>query len=369
MRKVTTLVLTAMWLVLTEPLIAHAAPADDMAFWVENPGQRSSMLAAREGPDWAIGTGAVGPPDAPVAITADFSELDSSRITGFLNGLNCVQTGQTWRCVGRPSQSIDTSIGAVHLHVVPGAAGGPAGFVTLTGERLDAPDPDPSNNTMRIDADIHVPGYSDYTYQVDDAEGSVGDTVSVAATIFNRGPNTIQDVYLAHPTGGGGIDFAGGDDCVTTPAPRCDFGNVPPGTSKTIHMRFHVRRCFRPIPGDPEYGASTLGSAGLRFNYGDAQRRPLKETFTITVKGCPTTIPAPAVASPTYSTPAPSLTPSTPTTPPMESPSGTDPPTDASEPKAAELGLPLVSWLGSGLFLGLAGVLGVTRLHRRRTGL
>lgn len=295
-------------------LPAPASAAEDIEFWVWRVGHHTTSLDPVAGQTFGANFGAQGPLGARVAVTIDLSNLDSNRVTGFVDrgggDAGCVTTGTRIRCEWTIDSFNVRSFADISVRVVPGAALGPAGKFKLSGERLDEPDASTANNTSEAAVDVRGPGDSNFSVRVDDARGSIGETVTVPVTIANAGPNTLREVTLNHPTAGGGRDFKGGNGCVTSPVPLCAVDPVPPGATKVVNLRFYIRRCFQPVPGDPDYGASTLGDIGLRWNYSN-HLTSADAVFELKVNGCAAAVPGPGVGPgqqpPASAAPSPSI--------------------------------------------------------------
>lgn len=316
---------------------------------------------------------AEGPAGARVAVTIDFSGLDRARVSKWLVtreasdqlATDCRLVGDSVRCEWTITAEDHTQF-SVNLQLAGGVTLGPAGRISVRGERLDMPDSRPGNNTAIIETDVRGDGNATVAVNAQDAAGSVGDTVTVPVTVVNRGPNTFRKLVLSHPSGGGGTDFKGGAGCVTTPVPQCVVGWVAPGATKTFNLKFHIRRCFQPMPSDPEFGASTRGSIALShdlFEFVEGGRHPW---FEIKINGCSrpgaiagglTPTVAPASESPAAATGSP------PGVAVAVAPDATIPPQAQLSSRRSPL-----ATSSAGVLVFLAVVIGLLRLHRRRNG-
>jgi hypothetical protein len=345
---------------------AHARDGVDIKAFAGSPGSRvgwAEPLVERGG---GALVGAIGPIRTRVKTVIDLSHVDTSRVEVTIAAPECHRDGDILQCEAEINgfynpgymSSVSLSFKAV------GGRTGPAGYVAAHSEPLDSPDPNMSDNDSRLEIDVRTDKQSHYGIRVSDVRGSVGDTVTVPVAITNNGPNTIKDAVISHPVGGGGKDFVGGDGCTLTPVPECRLARVPPFATRTFKIKFHIRRCYRPVPGDPEYGTPVDGGIPIDISWIYIRDLPTDLTFRISVNGChqapAETVPAAATAGPEpspspESSASPPPTPSTRATPPPD-------PVDSGLPE------PLFQAAGGALLLG-ALVLTVTRLHRRRNGL
>jgi len=314
--------------------------------------------------------GVAGPEGAAVRLIVGLSTLDRQRVdvsvhSTFPEGLPCQRSGEQIQC------EFNLSSYPAHVTVVytasAGVAAGPAGYLSVRAEPVADNDPDQSNNNSRVDVDLRTGGQSHFGIKASDATGSLGSTVTVAVTITNGGPDTIRDIVLINPTGGGGKDFAGGDGCSTGSIPQCPVPRIPPGTSKTVNLRFRIRRCFQPVPGDPEYGAPLDGGVPFQAPH-LLQTLPSDTVFRITVRGCAQAFTA---QSPAHS-PGPSPTATPEPSPPssLVFDTATAAPTEPPSPDLVTTGAKRTTFYTvSAVLLIAALALAGTRLLRRRKNL
>ena len=294
--------IAAVIVLLAQVVAVPAHAAEDISFWVFRPGTRTTHIIPYLASSGGTSFGASGPIGARVGVTIDLSGLDESRVTGSMSQMGelpqgCTQNGAIVRCTWDLTEWTLRGLSSVYVAAKPGVALGPAGSIRITGERLDLPDADTSNNSTEILVDVRGPGNSTFTVKTDDARGSVGDTVTVAVTFVNKGPNSLRDMVINRPSAGGGRDFKGGTGCVLSPAPRCEAGPIAPGATKVMQLKFFIRRCFRPVPEDPDYGASVLGEIPLAYDYGD-KLEAADLLFELKVNGCVSTVPGTSAGSP-----------------------------------------------------------------------
>ncbi len=343
---------------------ARAQTAVDVKAFAEDAGIRTAW--AEPTPDRILyfQIGATGPWGTRVLITVDLSNVDSSRVEVANNGKDCRRDGDILRCDTATTRNNPVAAKAtVFLYITALVAkGGPAGYVTAHVEPVDVPDVTPSDNDSRLDIDIRTNQQTRYGVKVADAQGSVGATVTVPVTVTNGGPDTLRDLRLINPYGGGGIDFTGGDGCSVFPQRVCRLPRIPPDTTKTVNLTFHIRRCYRPVRGDPDYGAPVGGHIAAHSPHPVfRQDLPSDVYFRITVRGCEQSAAPP---SPTPSAPPPTAEASS---PPVYFPAVAQSEAPLADTVKAGRYLPAWQATGGGLLVA-ALVLAAIRLRRRRTG-
>ncbi|WP_203909257.1 hypothetical protein [Rhizocola hellebori] len=286
-------------LVLATP--AMADPVDTEIWLLGNRSARSGVYRVfLPATYFSAGLNFSAPVAVPVVIKVDISKLQSDRVAAEFPG--CQLEGQIATCAVQVNTPGQTNQFIYQLKPVGSPSPGPAGSFTAT-IASENEDPVPGNNTLRVDVDLNTSVAAHYTVGVDDVSGAVGDTVAVPVRFSNKGPNTLFDVVISRPDGGGGKDFVGGDGCVMSPIPQCKVPQVAPGATVVVNVKFRIRRCFQPVASDPDYPASVDGNMPV---YGSTQGhatpvldQPSDTRFKITVAGCRQSEPrAPVVAQP-----------------------------------------------------------------------
>lgn len=329
-----------------------AIASTDVSSFSGWPDKHTALVEPKVGAGQGATVGARGPAGARVLLTIDMSTMDTARVA---IDPPCPLSGQVIRC----DLTLD-GYGSAQVYLrfqVIGGTAGPAGYLTVRAEPVGDTDPDTSNNASRLDVDVVIDAVGSFTVRAADVEGAVGDTVTVPVVFANKGPNTMRGVTISHPAGGSGTDFAGGDGCVLAPAPQCEVGRIPPGASKTVNLRFHIRRCSEY--SQPSTGGIPVSVSTWMFRMDE---RGSDTAFQIRVRDC-------ARDFSSRTPPGPSASPSA-TQSPQQPPGGLQLSSGPQRPDTArtDVAKPLSNGLAA-LLLTVAGLVAFVRLRRRRNGL
>ena len=161
----------------------------------------------------------------------------------------CARTTGTVRCeVDRLGPGQAGSV-AVTARIQPGAAGGPvANNATVS---ADTPDPDESNDRATADVDVFVVADVQIVKTVLTADPTIGEPVTFALDVVNRGPQTAPQVTLSDSLVPG-VTFVSASvfDGAACPLTRPEDVDVVTCAVGNLAVGQHARALVTVLPGD-----------------------------------------------------------------------------------------------------------------------
>jgi hypothetical protein len=190
-----------------------------------------------------------------------------------VTGDECAPAGGGWyhcdRDVGLTSGPTSVLI-RLPLTVKSGAPAGPAGQVQAIAEQIGNHDPDTSNNSVTFTVDVDTGTGQQLRVDAGEADGHIGETVTVPVTMTNLGPNTVMWMATTFPTLVPGLEVVGHEGCAGTgyvSARLCDTAYLAGGQSRTVGVRIRIDAC--PDPHTRQFGhAIHTSSNDATFAFG-----------------------------------------------------------------------------------------------------
>ncbi len=133
--------------------------------------------------------------------------------------------------------AIGASITVTSRYLAPAGLVGGAAIVNIASVTSNAADPEPANNTSRVQTAVESPQSDLSITKVGPANVLKGETVSFTLTVNNAGPSDAANAVITDPTPAGLTLISVTGDCTALP---CTFAALPMGASKTARVTYQV---------------------------------------------------------------------------------------------------------------------------------